>query len=86
MSVVATDTIPKGHKLTLRSIALGDEIVKYGFSIWHATASIPPGAHVHSHNLATSLSGESACRYGHSTAAERNDEREIAIWKRGVTL
>jgi altronate hydrolase len=23
---------------------------------------------------------------GEPTAAERNDEREIAIWKRGVTL
>ena len=23
---------------------------------------------------------------GRETAAERNDEREIAIWKRGVTL
>jgi altronate hydrolase len=23
---------------------------------------------------------------GEATAAERNDEREIAIWKRGVTL
>ena len=36
----------------------GASVIKYGFPIGIATADIAAGAHVHSHNLATALSGE----------------------------
>ena len=44
--------IPRGHKLALRDIALGEAVRKYGQIIGAATDSIVAGAHVHSHNLA----------------------------------
>ena len=47
--------VPKGHKVALRDIAAGEEVRKYGFPIGRATAAIPAGQHVHSHNLATAL-------------------------------
>ncbi len=40
-----------GHKLARRAIADGEAIVKYGAPIGYATAAIPPGAHVHLHNV-----------------------------------
>lgn len=43
-----------GHKLARRNIAAGEAIVKFGQIIGHATADIPAGAHVHSHNCAFS--------------------------------
>lgn len=46
-----------GHKYALRSIAAGENVIKYGMPIGHATAEIPAGAHVHTHNLATNLAG-----------------------------
>ncbi len=49
--------IPAGHKVALRAVARGAPVHKYGWPIGHATADIAPGDHVHSHNLATSLSG-----------------------------
>lgn len=49
--------IPFGHKVALRSIKKGENIVKYGNPIGHATQDIPCGAHIHTHNLATNLSG-----------------------------
>jgi SAF domain len=40
-----------GHKLAARAIAPGEAVLKYGFPIGVATAPIPAGAHVHTHNL-----------------------------------
>ena len=44
-----------GHKYALRDIASGENVIKYGMPIGHATAFIKKGEHVHSHNLATNL-------------------------------
>ena len=44
--------------MALSSISEGDQVVKYGFSIGHATAPIAPGEWVHTHNRKTNLSGE----------------------------
>lgn len=55
--VTAAADIPAGHKVALRAIAAGEDVRKYGWPIGHATAPIAPGDHVHSHNLATNLSG-----------------------------
>lgn len=49
--------IPGGHKVCLRHINNGDNVVKYGFPIGHATADILPGQWVHTHNVATNLDG-----------------------------
>jgi len=61
--VAALVDIPAGHKVALRAIAVGEAVRKYGWPIGHATETIAPGAHVHSHNLATSLSGEEVYAY-----------------------
>jgi altronate hydrolase len=62
-ALVAAQPIAKGHKLALTAHAAGATITKYGFPIGRASAAIAPGAHVHSHNLTTALSGESTYRY-----------------------
>jgi len=46
--------IPFGHKVALRALAPGEPVRKYGEVIGRATASIAPGDHVHTHNLASS--------------------------------
>ena len=56
-AIEARTEIPAGHKIALRRIADGDPVIKYGFPIGRATATIEPGEWVHSHNLATALSG-----------------------------
>jgi altronate dehydratase len=43
--------VPRGHKIALRPIAKGEEVIRYGQIIGQATEAIPMGAHVHSHNL-----------------------------------
>ena len=53
-SVTVREPIPRGHKIALRAIASGTEIMKYGSPIGRATADIPAGAHVHTHNVSSS--------------------------------
>lgn len=45
-----------GHKYALRDIAKGENIIKYGNPIGHATCDIKKGEHVHTHNVKTNLS------------------------------
>ena len=52
-----------GHKYALRDIKKGENVVKYGFPIGHATADIAKGEHVHTHNLRTNLSGNLTYTY-----------------------
>ena len=54
--VTLSEDIVKGHKFTLRDIKKGENIIKYGNPIACATADIPKGAHVHTHNVHTNLS------------------------------
>jgi altronate hydrolase len=49
--VTAVQTIPRGHKIALRPIALGDPVHKYGQIIGFTTAPVLTGQHVHTHNL-----------------------------------
>jgi altronate dehydratase small subunit len=45
----ASTKVPVGHKLALRDIKSGEDIIKYGVVIGRATADIPKGAWVHLH-------------------------------------
>ena len=54
-SIAPREDVPMGHKVALRDIAAGEKVIKYGFPIGEATADIPKGAHIHSHNLKTLL-------------------------------
>ena len=47
------DAVPSGHKIALCVIHTGEAVIKYGSPIDLATAEIPAGAHVHTHNLAS---------------------------------
>ena len=50
-SLIINHTIPYGHKLAVKPIAKGEDIIKYGESIGIATADIKTGDHVHIHNM-----------------------------------
>ncbi|MDD1500106.1 altronate dehydratase family protein [Agrobacterium sp. CNPSo 3708] len=48
----ALDLIGRGHKVALKPIKSGEEVIKYGQVIGVATQDIEAGRHVHLHNLA----------------------------------
>ncbi|HYL76661.1 MAG TPA: altronate dehydratase family protein [Bryobacteraceae bacterium] len=51
ISVAVEDPIPAGHKVALRAIASGENIVRYGQMMGRARIRIEPGRHVHTHNV-----------------------------------
>jgi altronate dehydratase small subunit len=52
-TITVAEAIPRGHKIALRAIAPGDAVVKYGSAIGTASSGIAAGAHVHTHNVAS---------------------------------
>ncbi len=48
--------LENGHKYAIRNIKKGDNVIKYGYPIGHATQDIKSGEHVHTHNVKTNLS------------------------------
>ena len=69
MGVKAAENIPSGHKMALSDISKGENIIKYGFPIGHASCDIKRGDWVHTHNVTTNLSGEAEYRYQPSEAS-----------------
>ena len=49
--VIATKEIPYGHKVALRTIQDGEEIIKYGECMGVSTEEISDGDHVHVQNV-----------------------------------
>ncbi|MCI8423563.1 MAG: UxaA family hydrolase [Lawsonibacter sp.] len=47
--VQASAEVPLGHKIALRDIRAGEDILKYGVVIGRATADVPAGSWVHLH-------------------------------------
>ena len=52
------ENIPQGHKVAIKEIHAGENVVKYGLPIGHAVSEIQPGMWVHTHNMETNLNEE----------------------------
>ena len=55
--VAARDSIGTGHKIALRDLGAGEMVRKFGWPIGRTRMPIAAGAHIHTHNLQTLLSG-----------------------------
>jgi len=49
--VVTQQPVPAGHKIAARHIRQGEAVLKYNTIIGFAPVEIPPGTHMHSHNI-----------------------------------
>ncbi len=63
MGIAAGEEIPQGHKMALTDLPENADVHKYGFAIGHTTAAAKAGTWLHTHNMATNLSGEVQYRY-----------------------
>ncbi|MBR4669961.1 MAG: altronate dehydratase [Butyrivibrio sp.] len=55
--ITALDKIEPGHKMAIRDIGSGGNVIKYGYPIGHVTEPIKAGRWVHTHDLSTNLDG-----------------------------
>ena len=81
--VTLTEDITKGHKFALRNIAAGEDIIKYGTPIAHATRDIKAGEHVHTHNVATNLNENLEYTYSPvSCSLPAGKMRKVSVYRR----
>lgn len=73
------EDIARGHKFALRDIAAGENVVKYGYPIGHATEAIPAGGWIHSHNLKTNLRDDLEYTYAPEVYAVQTPAREMNV-------
>lgn len=73
-TITAAQDISAGHKMALQAIAKGEDIIKYGYPIGHATADIAPGTWVHTHNLKTNLNDKLEYTYQPALAAPKPEK------------
>ena len=52
LAITVRQPVPMGHKVALRVVAAGENIVRYGQVMGRARMAIEPGSHVHTHNVA----------------------------------
>ncbi len=72
LGITAVEDIPAGHKMALRDIAQGENVLKYGMPIGHASRDIAKGAWVHTHNLKTNLDSVLEYAWHRGECPERN--------------
>jgi altronate hydrolase len=81
--VTLLEDIPKGHKFALKEIKKGEQVIKYGNSIAHATEDIPQGAHVHTHNVHTNLNENLEYTYNKiPTDIKKGKMRKVNVYER----
>lgn len=68
-----------GHKVALQDIAAGENIIKYGFPIGHATRAIKKGEVVHVDNIKTNLNEEISYEY-------KPQQYTLPRWEGGTVL
>lgn len=73
LRVEALEDIDKGHKIALRAIEAGENVIKYGFPIGHALKTISAGESIHTHNMKTNLDG--LLEYSYQPALTEEPER-----------
>ena len=71
--------VENGHKYAICDIKKGENIIKYGMPIGHATEDIKKGDHVHTHNVKTNLSGKLEYTYDHVTYPIEKTETDMTF-------
>lgn len=81
--VIALCDIPAGHKMAIKPIAAGGEVIKYGFRIGNAIEEVPAGQWIHTHNLKTALGDLLEYRYEPvETPKETSEDATFMGYKR----
>jgi altronate hydrolase len=78
--VVLSQDTPAGHKVLIKDVKQGEDIIKYGYPIGHAKEDLKAGDWVNENNLRTNLSGTLKYTY-HPVKEELNIINENRTFK-----
>jgi altronate hydrolase len=77
-TVEALEDVPAGHKMAVKDISEGGNVIKYGYAIGHATEDIAIGRWVHTHDIKTNLEGILDYKYNPDTEDINKKEAVMA--------
>ena len=82
--IVLNQDTPAGHKVLIKDVQEGDNIIKYGYPIGHARQAMKAGAWVNENNLKTNLSGTLEYKYEpvNEELSIPNENRTFKAYKR----
>ncbi len=61
--IVLREDIEAGHKIALKDMVVGENVIKYGVPIGHMTKDVKQGEWIHVHNCTTSLEHSGSYQY-----------------------
>jgi hypothetical protein len=70
--VPAQQSLPIGHKVARRDLAVGDQVLRYGAPIGTVTAPTARGQHVHLHNLTSNYLASQARQARQAVASQKD--------------
>lgn len=73
--ITLLEDVPAGHKIAIRDLAKGENVIKYGFPIGHAIEDKKAGSWMNEHNIHTNLAGLLSYEY-HPKNVELNIPQE----------
>ena len=80
LTIALNQDTPAGHKVLIRDVKEGENIIKYGYPIGHARQNMKAGDWVNENNLKTNLSGTLEYTYQH-VGKELSIKRENRTFK-----
>ena len=89
-SVVLNQDTPAGHKVLIKDVQKGEDIIKYGYPIGHAQQDMKAGDWVNENNLKTNLSG--TLEYTYNPVGEEAErlraerERQLAEERKNLEM
>jgi len=82
LTIVAKDDVPAGHKMAIKDITEGSNVVKYGYAIGHTTENIEAGRWLHTHDVKTNLEGILDYTYNPDSSDIHNKIEKMGTQKR----
>lgn len=86
VTVTLNQKVPVGHKVALRPIKQGENIIKYGFPIGRAKEKVEAGDWIHTHNVQTNLEGTLEYTYTPKPSAIQAEKKERTFMAISVTM
>jgi len=78
--LIVTENISKGHKISVRNIEKGSEVIKYGYPIGIASEPISKGEWVHDHNMVSAFDKTMKYDYKHNKKPEIHNSEDNRIF------
>jgi altronate hydrolase len=79
INIVLLNDIPAGHKIALQDFVPGDNIIKYGLPIGHASVAIRQGCLINEKNIKTNLEGILEYSYNPMPVPDLKSERQLTF-------